>query len=109
MLCQCFVTVSNNASQQCFVSIFLKNCNHVIVTGYVLLGEIACNKYTLLLLSLLLFACRITLTLSCIMDLRRFPMDHQTCYVQIESCKCNRIASGNEHVSYPVSHTHMND
>ncbi|KAI0231533.1 Glycine receptor subunit alpha-4, partial [Lamellibrachia satsuma] len=32
-----------------------------------------------------LYTTRITLTLACKMDLRRFPMDHQRCYVNIES------------------------
>ena len=48
IFCQCYVTVTmfcNNVSV---------NCNHVIVTGYVLIGEIACNKYPVLLLLLLL-------------------------------------------------------
>ena len=37
------------------------------------------------------YVCRITLTLSCTMDLRRFPMDYQRCSVQIESCKYNVV------------------
>ena len=51
MLCQCSVTVIM-VLQQCvainvFVTMFLYIiCNHMLVTGYVLLafGEIACNK-----------------------------------------------------------------
>ena len=51
MLCQCSVTVTMFL-QQCvainvFVTMFLYTiCNHMLVTGYVLLafGEIACNK-----------------------------------------------------------------
>lgn len=35
----------------------------------------------------LLFALRLTLTLSCPMDLKNFPMDVQTCIMQLESCK----------------------
>ena len=54
-----FVTVTmfcNNVLQQCFsinihsdsdnVSVL---CNHMIVTGYVLFGEIACNKFPVLI------------------------------------------------------------
>ena len=44
MFCQCYVTVTmfcNNVSVLCL---------HVIVTDYVLIGEIACNKYPVLLL-----------------------------------------------------------
>lgn len=31
---------------------------------------------------------RLTLILSCPMDLKNFPMDIQTCIMQLESCKC---------------------
>lgn len=30
---------------------------------------------------------RITLTLACPMDLKNFPMDVQTCIMQLESCE----------------------
>lgn len=33
------------------------------------------------------FAFRLTLTLSCPMDLKNFPMDVQTCIMQLESCE----------------------
>lgn len=32
--------------------------------------------------------CRLTLILSCPMDLKNFPMDVQTCTMQLESCEC---------------------
>lgn len=31
---------------------------------------------------------RLTLILSCPMDLKNFPMDMQICTMQLESCKC---------------------
>uniref|UniRef100_A0ABI7WT14 Glycine receptor alpha 3 n=1 Tax=Felis catus TaxID=9685 RepID=A0ABI7WT14_FELCA len=34
-----------------------------------------------------LYSIRLTLTLSCPMDLKNFPMDVQTCIMQLESCK----------------------
>ena len=43
MFCQCYVTVTMFCNN---VSLF---CLHVIVTDYVLIGEIACNKYPVLL------------------------------------------------------------
>ena len=52
MFCNCNDVFAINV----FVTMFLYIiCNHMLVTGYVLLafGEIACNKYTLLLLLLL--------------------------------------------------------
>lgn len=30
---------------------------------------------------------RVGLTLSCVMDLSKYPLDSQTCPIQIESCK----------------------
>lgn len=33
-------------------------------------------------------SCRLTLILSCPMDLKNFPMDVQTCTMQLESCEC---------------------
>ena len=48
MFCQCYVTVTMCCNT---VSVL---CLHVIVTYYVLIGEIACNKYPVLLLLLLL-------------------------------------------------------
>ena len=44
MFCQCCATVTIFCTN---VSVI---CNHMIVTGYVLIGEIACNKYPVLLL-----------------------------------------------------------
>ena len=43
MFCQCYVTVTMFCNT---VSVL---CLHVIVTDYVLIGEIACNKYPVLL------------------------------------------------------------
>ncbi|KFZ52009.1 Glycine receptor subunit alpha-3, partial [Tinamus guttatus] len=34
-----------------------------------------------------LYSIRLTLILSCPMDLKNFPMDVQTCIMQLESCK----------------------
>ena len=31
--------------------------------------------------------CRLTTTLTCLMDLRNYPLDLQTCNMDIESCK----------------------
>lgn len=39
---------------------------------------------------------RLTLTLSCPMDLKNFPMDVQTCIMQLESCKYKQL-------TFPVS------
>ena len=51
MLCQCSVTVTMFLQQCVAINVFVKMflytiCNHMLVTGYVLLafGEIACNK-----------------------------------------------------------------
>lgn len=35
----------------------------------------------------LIFDCRVTVTAMCNMDLSRFPLDTQTCSLEIESCK----------------------
>ena len=56
MFCQCYVTVTmfcNNGSVLCL---------HMIVTDYVLIGEIACNKYPVVLLLLLFKYLGATLT-----------------------------------------------
>ena len=34
-----------------------------------------------------LYSVRLSLTLSCVMDLRKFPLDSQVCTMMIESCK----------------------
>ncbi|KAM7328599.1 hypothetical protein ACRRTK_012691 [Alexandromys fortis] len=39
-----------------------------------------------------LYSIRLTLTLSCPMDLKNFPMDVQTCIMQLESCEYERLA-----------------
>lgn len=45
---------------------------------------------------------RITLTLACPMDLKNFPMDVQTCIMQLESCEsCARPRFGEETISFP--------
>ena len=51
MFYQCYVTVTMFL-QQCFVIIISVLCHHSIVTGYMLIREIACNKYPVLLLLL---------------------------------------------------------
>lgn len=48
-----------------------------------------------------LFTFRLTLTLSCPMDLKNFPMDVQTCIMQLESCKLRDTPWTNPH-----THTH---
>ncbi|MBN3288184.1 GLRA3 protein, partial [Polyodon spathula] len=40
-----------------------------------------------------LYSIRLTLTLSCPMNLKNFPMDVQTCIMQLESCKAQDIAN----------------
>lgn len=45
---------------------------------------------------------RITLTLACPMDLKNFPMDVQTCIMQLESCEsCVHPHFGEETTSFP--------
>lgn len=45
---------------------------------------------------------RITLTLACPMDLKNFPMDVQTCIMQLESCEsCVHPRFGEETTSFP--------
>lgn len=45
---------------------------------------------------------RITLTLACPMDLKNFPMDVQTCIMQLESCEsCAHPRFGEETISFP--------
>lgn len=45
---------------------------------------------------------RITLTLACPMDLKNFPMDVQTCIMQLESCEsCARLHFGEETMCFP--------
>lgn len=45
---------------------------------------------------------RITLTLACPMDLKNFPMDVQTCIMQLESCECCAHPHfGGETISFP--------
>ena len=43
---------------------------------------------------------RITLTLSCPMKLHKFPLDTQTCHIQLESCKFKQTE---------CKHTHAHD
>lgn len=45
------------------------------------------SPLALLLFFNLFFHLRLTLTLSCPMDLKNFPMDIQTCTMQLESCE----------------------
>ena len=35
------------------------------------------------------YGLRFTTTLACMMDLHYYPLDHQNCTVEIESCKCS--------------------
>ncbi|XP_071516519.1 gamma-aminobutyric acid receptor subunit beta-4-like [Panulirus ornatus] len=35
----------------------------------------------------ILYILRLKVTFSCMMDLASFPLDHQTCYIQLASCK----------------------
>lgn len=54
--------------------------------------------HSLVLSSLL----RITLTLACPMDLKNFPMDVQTCIMQLESCEsCAHLHFGEETTCFP--------
>ena len=32
---------------------------------------------------------RLSVTFQCLMDLRKFPMDVQTCFIRMESCKAD--------------------
>lgn len=36
----------------------------------------------------ILYSVRLSLTLSCPMSLREYPMDKQTCFIDLASCKC---------------------
>uniref|UniRef100_A0A3P8RKE3 Glycine receptor, alpha 3 n=1 Tax=Amphiprion percula TaxID=161767 RepID=A0A3P8RKE3_AMPPE len=50
-----------------------------------------------------LYSIRLTLTLSCPMDLKNFPMDVQTCIMQLESCEYQRPVQVAEGLTLPQS------
>lgn len=64
-----FSSISNDF--QCFPEFFL--CNSMAFLWYIF--------------NIFLCSFRLTLILSCPMDLKNFPMDVQTCIMQLESCK----------------------
>ncbi|KAI5085962.1 gamma-aminobutyric acid (GABA) A receptor, pi precursor, partial [Silurus meridionalis] len=49
-----------------------------------------------------LYALRITTTVACSMDLTKYPMDKQTCTLQLESCKSYMLFSHRQPSSFPV-------
>lgn len=60
---------------------FVRNMQHVSV----IFGGIT---FTCMWICGFPLPCRLTLILSCPMDLKNFPMDVQTCTMQLESCEC---------------------
>ncbi|MBN3326617.1 GLRA3 protein, partial [Atractosteus spatula] len=56
-----------------------------------------------------LYSIRLTLTLSCPMDLKNFPMDVQTCIMQLESCKNHPINIKNCIVCFCSTSEHCTD
>ena len=59
-----------------------------VVVSNILLPDI-CDLQCLMFprLSLYTWCCRLTVTFQCLMDLRKFPLDEQICYIRMESCK----------------------
>lgn len=49
---------------------------------------------------------RLTLTLSCPMDLKNFPMDSQTCTMQLESCELIVQGSKTLHIDFVMNLSH---